>query len=74
MDTFLIPEGPAVTQRRMVQLLFVRQTLRFDEAMGHINTEAINPAVQPKGQDRSKELPHFRIFPIEVRLAGVKEV
>ncbi len=52
----------------------VGQTGRLDQAVGHVDAEAVDAHVQPEAQDGAELVADRRVFPIEVGLLGGEEV
>ena len=79
VHTILIPEG---CFRRSADCLggLDRGVIRIgqpgflDQAVGHIDAEAIHATVKPEAQDVAKLFTHLRVRPVEIWLRGVKEV
>jgi hypothetical protein len=42
--------------------------------MGHVDAEAVDPAVEPEAQDRLELRPHLVVRPVQIGLPGGKEV
>ena len=61
--------GVGVGRRRVI-----RQALGLDHAVGHVDTEAVDAAVEPEAQDRAELLLHLLVVPVEVRLRRVEDV
>ena len=52
----------------------VRKTLIFRKKRNYIHPESIDSFIQPEPQDIIYFLPHFRIFPVQIRLLFCKAV
>ena len=75
MDAVLIPEGAARSRRgRPVAEVPIGEACLFDEAVGHIDSEAVHAPVEPETEHTIKEAPDFGVFPVEIGLALIKNV
>ena len=58
----------------LLRLLPVGQVGLLDQAVRHVDPEAVHAAVQPEPQDVQELRVHLRVVPVEVGLAGVEQV
>ena len=71
----MIPEGAARSRRgRPVAEVPIGEACLFDEAVGHIDSEAIHAPVEPETEHTIKQAPDFGVFPVEIGLALIKNV
>lgn len=71
VDLVAVPEGVSLIVPRLCQ---VRQFRVLDEAVCHVDTEAVHAALEPEPQDGLELRVHIRVLPVEVRLLGGEEV
>jgi len=79
LDLGLVPQRrPRIVERRAEPGVRVHRGVRhrdrFDQAVGHVDPEAVDAAIEPEGQDVVEELRHRRVGPVEVRLLGGEQV
>ncbi len=81
MDARLVLRVEAyLTSRRVIARLPIRvhriiaELLIFEQQPEHIDTEAIDPSVQPEVQDIIHRLAHLLIAPVQIRLFHIEQV
>ena len=79
VDAVLVPVGRGLRRHTVTGHLAgghlcIRKSIRLDQTMRNIHAESIDPTVQPELQDVEERFTNRRLVPVQIRLAGIKEV